>query len=65
MDFTHIDDTEESFRVFPGSVIGQYDRIEFGLVVIDASQSIEHQQVQMRAAVTKALVGARTLEGRA
>jgi dTMP kinase len=66
-DCTHIDDTEESFRVFQGSVIDEYDRMvdEFGLVVIDASQSIEHQQVQMRAAVTTALVGARKLEGHA
>ena len=32
---------------------------EFGLVVIDASRSIEEQQVQMRKIVTKALTGAR------
>jgi hypothetical protein len=32
---------------------------EFGLVVIDASRSIEEQQVQMRQIVTKALTGAR------
>ena len=32
---------------------------EFGLVVIDASRSIEEQQVQMREIVTKALTGAR------
>jgi dTMP kinase len=66
-DCTHIDDTEESFRVFQGSVIDEYDRMvdEFGLVVIDASQSIEQQQVQMRAAVTTALVGARKLESHA
>jgi len=32
---------------------------EFGLVVIDASRSIEEQQLQMRAIVTKALTGAR------
>jgi hypothetical protein len=32
---------------------------ECGLVVIDASRSIEEQQVQMRAIVTKALTGAK------
>jgi dTMP kinase len=66
-DRTHIDDTEESFRVFQGQVIDEYDRMidEFGLVVIDASQSIEDQQGQMRAAVTAALVGARRTEVRA
>jgi dTMP kinase len=67
MDRTHIDDTEESFRVFQRSVIDEYDQMvnEFGLVVIDASQSIEDQQVQMRAAVTRALGGARKMEVRA
>jgi dTMP kinase len=54
-------DIEESFRLFQGAVIAEYDRMvdEFGLVVIDASRSIEEQQVQMRAMVTKALAGAR------
>lgn len=67
MDRTHIDDTEESFRVFQGTVIAEYDRMveEFGLVVIDASRSIEDQQVQMRAAVTRSLLGARKMEARA
>lgn len=67
MDRTHIDDTEESFRVFQGQVIDEYERMvdEFGLVVIDAGQSIEDQQVQMRAAVTATLVGARKSEARA
>ena len=66
-DRTHIDDTEESFRVFQGSVVDQYDRMvdEFGLVVIDASQSIEDQQVQMREAVARALDGAPKMEPRA
>jgi hypothetical protein len=52
MDHTHIDDTEESFRVFQSCVIDEYDSMvdEFGLVVIDARQSIEDQQVQMREA---------------
>jgi len=67
MDHTHIDDTEESFRVFQRSVIDEYDRMvdEFGLVVIDARRSIEDQQVQMREAVAQALAGAPTMEPRA
>lgn len=54
-------DVEESFRLFQGAIIDEYDRMvnEFGLVVIDASCSIEAQQVQMRQMVTKALAGAR------
>jgi dTMP kinase len=67
MDRTKIDDVEQSFRVFQQSVVDEYDRMvdEFGLVVIDASQSIEDQQVEMRAAVTVALAGARKMEVRA
>ena len=55
------DDIEESFRLFQGSVVDAYDEMvkEFGLVVIDASRSIEDQQAEMRAIVTKALTGAR------
>jgi len=54
-------DVEESFRLFQGAIIDEYDRMvnEFGLVVIDASCSIEAQQVEMRQMVTKALTGAR------
>ena len=54
-------DIEESFRLFQTSVVDQYDRMvkEFGLVVIDASRSIEEQQIEMRKIVTKALTGAR------
>jgi dTMP kinase len=54
-------DIEESFRLFQGAVIDEYDRMvqEFGLTVIDASLSIEEQQMQMRAIVMKALTGAK------
>ena len=67
MDRTHLDDIEESFRVFQQSVIDEYDRMvdEFGLVVIDARRSIEDQQVQMREAVAQALAGAPKMEPRA
>jgi dTMP kinase len=61
MDRQVSDDIEESFRLFQGAVVDAYDSMvdEFGLVVIDASLSIEEQQVQMRKIVTKALTGAR------
>jgi dTMP kinase len=67
IDHTHIEDTEESFRVFQGAVIDEYDAMvdEFGLVVIDASQSIEDQQVQMRDVVTRALDDVSKMEPRA
>lgn len=54
-------DVEESFRLFQGAVVAEYDRMvkEFGLVVIDASQSIEEQQAQMRRIVRKTLTGVR------
>ena len=54
-------DIEESFRLFQSAVIDEYDRMvdEFGLVVIDATGSIEEQQAQMRRIVTKTLTGAR------
>jgi len=53
------DDIEESFRIFQGKIIEEYEKMvsEFGLVVIDASQSIEEQQEQMRQIVTDALAG--------
>lgn len=67
VDQTQIDDREESFRVFQGSVIDEYDRMvdEFGLVVIDAGRSIEAQQAQMREAVAQALPGVPRMEPRA
>src|SRR4051812_43525102 len=53
-------DIEESFRLFQSAVVEEYDRMihEFGLVVIDATGSIEEQQAQMRAIVTRTLTGA-------
>jgi dTMP kinase len=61
MDRRLSDDVEESFRLFQGAVVDEYERMidEFGLVVIDASGSIEEQQAQMRQMVTRALTGAR------
>ena len=55
------DDLEESFRIFQGRIIDEYERMveEFGLVVIDASLPIEEQQTRMRQVVAEALTSAR------
>jgi dTMP kinase len=41
---------EESFRIFQGRILEEYDQMtaEMGFHVIDATQSIEAQQQQMR-----------------
>lgn len=43
-------DAEESFTMFQGKILEEYDRMvdEFGLTVIDATRSIEAQQREMR-----------------
>lgn len=53
------DDIEECFRIFQARIIQEYEKMleEFGLVVIDATLSIEEPQAQMRQIVTEALTG--------
>src|SRR3954469_4303516 len=53
MDMEWADDEEESFKIFQGKILNEYDRMvdEFGLTVIDATQSIERQQRQVRSLV--------------
>ena len=53
MDMAWADDEEESFKLFQGKILEEYDRMvdEFGLTVIDATRSIEKQQREMRAIV--------------
>jgi dTMP kinase len=57
MDLKISRDVEESFRVFQGRILELYEHMaeEMGFHVIDATQSIEDQQRQMRAVVVKAL----------
>lgn len=59
MDLKLTDDIEESFRIFQGRIIDEYEKMvgEYGLVVIDASLSIEEQQAQMRQIVSESLAG--------
>jgi dTMP kinase len=51
------DDAEESFKMFQGRILEEYDRMvdEFGLTVIDATRSIEKQQREMRTIVRRHL----------
>ncbi|MEE9145080.1 MAG: dTMP kinase [Candidatus Binatia bacterium] len=59
MDLGLNDDIEESFRIFQSRILEEYEKMvdEFGLVVIDATLSIEEQQTQVREMVTRALTG--------
>jgi dTMP kinase len=57
MDVSFSDDPEESFTIFQGKILDEYDRMvsEFGLTVIDASRSIERQQREMRMLISQHL----------
>jgi dTMP kinase len=46
---------EESFRIFQGRILGEYESMieEMGFHVIDATQSIEQQQQEMRRIVLR------------
>ncbi len=57
MDMNVSDDEEESFKIFQGKILDEYDTMvkEFGLTVIDATRSIEKQQREMREIVTRHL----------
>jgi dTMP kinase len=55
MDLKISRDVEESFRVFQGRILAEYEDMveEMGFHVIDATQSIEDQQKKMRAVVKR------------
>jgi dTMP kinase len=59
MDLGFSDDIEESFRTFQSRIIDEYEKMieEFGLVVVDATRSIEDQQAEVRKIVSHALEG--------
>lgn len=50
MDLGLSDDSEESFRLFQGRIVDEYEKMipEFGLTVIDATLPVELQQGQVR-----------------
>ena len=58
-------DREESFRMFQGKLLEEYDSLteEFGLMTIDATQPIAVQQQQVRRYVEPLLEGAMDLRG--
>ena len=57
MDMDWSDDEEESFKIFQGKILEEYDHMvgEFGLTVIDGTQAIRTQQRQMREIVSRYL----------
>ncbi len=57
MDMGWSDDEEESFKIFQGKILDEYDLMidEFGLTKIDATRSIEAQQREMRRIVNQYL----------
>jgi dTMP kinase len=57
------DDSVESFRLFQGRIISEYEKMipEFGLTVIDATLSVEVQQAQVRQIVKHHLENANEL----
>lgn len=59
MDLELSEDIEESFQIFQGRIIEEYEKMvdEFGLVAIDATRSIEEQQHEVRRIVSDALTG--------
>ena len=60
MDLGLSDDPDESFRLFQGRILKEYEKMvpEFGLTVIDATLPIETQQQQMRQLVLSKLTQA-------
>ena len=58
-------DREESFRIFQGKLLDEYDAIteEFGLMTIDATQPIAVQQQQVRRYVEPLIADAMSVSG--
>ncbi len=59
MDRGFADDEVESFKIFQGKILDEYDKMvsEFGLTKIDATRSILVQQQEMRKLITPHLKG--------
>lgn len=59
LDMGWSDDEEESFKIFQGKILAEYDRMvsEFGLTLIDATRSILQQQREVRRIVMRHLAG--------
>ena len=63
MDLELSEDPEESFQMFQGRIIEEYDKMvpEFELTVVDATLPIEVEQAQMRQVVKSKLAQAKRL----
>ncbi|HEX8070727.1 MAG TPA: hypothetical protein VF546_12300 [Pyrinomonadaceae bacterium] len=63
LDMDWSDDPEESFTIFQGRILAEYDRMieEFGLTMIDATRSIEKQQREVRRIIKRHLAGEEAL----
>ena len=66
LDLGLADDPYESFRMFQGRILEEYDQIvtEAGLTVVDATQPLVQQQARMRRMVGPHLKGALKVEHR-
>ena len=65
MDLGLSDDLFESFRLFQGRILSEYEQLlsEFDLTRIDATETLVRQQQQVRALVAPHLAGVQRLEG--
>jgi dTMP kinase len=63
MDLGLSEDPEESFEIFQGRILTEYEKIvpEYDLTVIDATLPVEEQQMQMRQIVKAKLAQAKRL----
>jgi dTMP kinase len=63
MDLGLSEDQEESFRLFQGRILEEYEKMipEFDLTAVDATLPIEEQQTQMRQIVKAKLAQAKRL----
>jgi dTMP kinase len=61
LDLGLTDDAEDSFRMFQGRIIEEYEQMipEFGLSIVDATLPVEAQQAQVRQIVQTHLVKAK------
>ncbi len=66
LDLGLADDPYESFRLFQGRILEEYEHIveEFGLTVIDATRPLVQQQAQMRKLILPHLKGVQKVEHR-
>lgn len=62
MDLNISPDPEESFKVFQGMIVKEYEEMvkEYGLIKVDGTQDIQSQQANLRRIVAESLEGFKT-----